>query len=690
PVVAGSRTHKPCDACKTRKVRCPIASQLLPTNYSSSRQRAPSPPDAKAVQDLSTSDGKIEPEATEKPSPKSPSYCIHELYVDRILAQNQKPRDSGGKALEDDMGSQQPHILLRQQTVVTVDTSPEPQSRRARREDLDRHQRPSAARRPDDDDDDDAQDGTARLGVPSWSQCAQLSVWAVYFERMHPMLPFLDRSSFESTISNPEFPSLLEHSKPWNCLYHAVLAIGSQFADGGTFEPGKGESWRLFSVSLGGFSDLLLLPDSVIILQALTAMSLYSLALCGLAVEPVIMSEASRRAQMMSSHNFTGPAAHAYQKAFWSMYAIEKITSFHIGRSSNFVDSDISCPIPVIPEAGIPGFNWLLYLVRLSRLLSRAYTSLFSVGVSGNSNSYYRDVIDQLRVELEAWRTSLPDKGFRPGGTVRAQTVLEPLARSLALVLHYLYYSLLLTLSRTTLVYLPPSGGPEVMAHEVTAKRSSNMKIILNGSRCILELTSMIEVEPYTNIWILAGIPVMALFVLFDIVIHDPRLPETASNLTLLDMAAGHFSRIEFASGGAVPGSLIGEFAKIARDYVHEIQHSEPRTTAAPRIPAVISTAAQAPAFELQDSQQTSQPEVMRIDFSNTMARHPVTSGTLQSGFADFSFNSNNGLGQVSPSAPMGTDVMGLFSYFLPDLDPMFYQGLTQDYDMLPNGGPVS
>lgn len=70
------------------------------------------------------------------------------------------------------------------------------------------------------------------------------------------------------------------------------------------------------------------------------------------------------------------------------------------------------------------------------------------------------------------------------------------------------------------------------------------------------------------------------------------------------------------------------------------------------------------------------------------MARHPVMPGPLQSGFVDFSFY--NGMDQVSPGAPMGTNVMGLFSYFLPDLDPMFYQGLTQDYDMLPSGGPVN
>ncbi|KAI8268228.1 hypothetical protein K4K56_004274 [Colletotrichum sp. SAR 10_98] len=405
----------------------------------------------------------------------------------------------------------------------------------------------------------------------------------MYFERVHPVFPFLDKALFEATVNGPNFLTLLERSKPWSCLYHTILALGSQYADGGTFEAGKGESWRLFSVALGGFSDLLLLPDSLTILQALTAMSVYGLGICGLAVEPVIMSEAARRAQIMSTNNFTGTAAVAYQKAFWILYTIEKITSFHFGRSSSFVDSDIFCPIPLVPEATVGDFNWFLHFIRFGRLLSRAYTSLFSVGVSGNSNSYYLDVISQLTDELEEWRSSLPDNGFKPDG-------LQPFA---------------------------------------------------------------------------------------DIV---------KNNLALLDMAAGHFSRIEYASGGTLPGSLIAEFAKIARDYVNEIQHGDIRISGLARS----STATQDLGTSLPrppSSRNNMKPMEMTLDLSNTMPgdAFTTTAMTMPSSFADFSFD--NGLDQVSPGALMGTDVMGIFSYFLPDLDPMFYQGLSAD-NATPGKGP--
>ena len=67
----------------------------------------------------------------------------------------------------------------------------------------------------------------------------------------------------------------------------------------------------------------------------------------------------------------------------------------------------------------------------------------------------------------------------------------------------------------------------------------------------------------------MAGIPVVALFILFDLVVTNPKHAGTATNLALLDMAGGHFSRIEYASAGLLPGSLLTQFSQIAREYVN-------------------------------------------------------------------------------------------------------------------------
>lgn len=62
--------------------------------------------------------------------------------------------------------------------------------------------------------------------------------------------------------------------------------------------------------------------------------------------------------------------------------------------------------------------------------------------------------------------------------------------------------------------------------------------------------------------------PLIALFILFDLVIHNPSHPETSGNLALLEVAAGHFSRLEYVSGGTLPSSILAEFAYLARNYV--------------------------------------------------------------------------------------------------------------------------
>ena len=64
--------------------------------------------------------------------------------------------------------------------------------------------------------------------------------------------------------------------------------------------------------------------------------------------------------------------------------------------------------------------------------------------------------------------------------------------------------------------------------------------------------------------------PLAALFILFDLVVHNPAHPETELNLSLLDMAAGYFSRFDYATNGAVPAALLSGFAHIANQFVKE------------------------------------------------------------------------------------------------------------------------
>lgn len=65
--------------------------------------------------------------------------------------------------------------------------------------------------------------------------------------------------------------------------------------------------------------------------------------------------------------------------------------------------------------------------------------------------------------------------------------------------------------------------------------------------------------------------PISALFVIFDFVIHNPAHSETERNLALLDQVAGYLTLLDIASGGALPCSIMSQFAGIAKQYVDKV-----------------------------------------------------------------------------------------------------------------------
>ncbi|OAA59859.1 fungal specific transcription factor domain containing protein [Niveomyces insectorum RCEF 264] len=479
-----------------------------------------------------------------------------------------------------------------------------------------------------------------------------------YFERAHPLYPFLDRAAFEararpiltgghSIAHPPRLARSLARSKAWASLYYAVLAIGCLHTEGGTlggelvlnnggggddgsstvaggdggnggaansFEPGKGSAWRLFSRALANLAELLILPDSLLTLQALTAMAVYGLGVACLSIERVILAEAARRAQSLaassgssggsstsSSSSSSSPCSSAtFRRTFWVLYSIEKVMSFHFGRSSAFVDSDIACPFPASIDDDDLGY--FLLCVRYARLLSRTYAALFSVGVAGPTTADRLAAVDELWAELEAWRRSIPDvRGLRPVGDGGAggngenvpsgvseetagprersrHAAPHPNERPIALGLGYLYHSLVLILARAKLHHVGVMATKTTAATTTATNTSAAAAAaaaaaedaIVAAARAILARTPDVDVAPYTPLWVLAVVPLTALLVLFDIIVHDPTRPDTGRHLALLDMGAGYFSRIEYASGSTLPGSLIAEFAHIARDYVRD------------------------------------------------------------------------------------------------------------------------
>ncbi|KAL1990980.1 hypothetical protein VTN49DRAFT_5484 [Thermomyces lanuginosus] len=461
-----------------------------------------------------------------------------------------------------------------------------------------------------------------------------------YFDQVHPLYPFLERKDFEEKAFSSQLPDYLAASPAFSALYHTVLALGCQYIEGGSFEPGKGKAWKLYQTSLGLFSDVLLPKEDLTNLQALIAMSIFALNLSCIQIEETLISEAARMAQTLGYNRAS--SREACNRAFWVIYTLEKTACFFGGGTSGLNDYDIGCPIPSIPEAVIGGTDWFLSSARFARLVSKAYETLFSVTALLKTPDEYYSAISQVYDDLERWRCSLP-KEVRPGEAFRPQYHTSSCSLLICLRSHFYYYGAVIALCRLT---LHVGAGTESPYVEEAKKR------LMYTARQIIENTRYIDAEPYTPIWMLGVIPLSALFILFDFVVHNPTHPETGTNLALLDVAAGYFSRLEYATGGSLPSSLLSDFSHIARQYVRDVQSSGRHDASTDSRSAAQVDSYNNASTELEPPPQASIPEPVPLSYTDPLF-YPTTD--LQSYTGDdvpVSFDITNLFGAVIPNFP--------------------------------------
>lgn len=138
----------------------------------------------------------------------------------------------------------------------------------------------------------------------------------------------------EAGISSLHIEQAFSDDPAFSALYHAVLALGCLHDGGGSFEAEKGQAWDLFSVSLSLLPGLAKSKNSMVALQAVTTAAIYSLGVSCLAIEQNVMTQAARMVQDLAPTFAKGNSAKSFRRIFWVLYALEKMSSFHFGRSS--------------------------------------------------------------------------------------------------------------------------------------------------------------------------------------------------------------------------------------------------------------------------------------------------------------------------------------------------------------------
>ncbi|PYI08733.1 hypothetical protein BO78DRAFT_405442 [Aspergillus sclerotiicarbonarius CBS 121057] len=390
------------------------------------------------------------------------------------------------------------------------------------------------------------------------SREATVQYIGAYFEHVHPLYPFLDRSDFENkAFDNPVAGHL--SNAPFSALYHTVLALGCLYVEGGSFDPGKGKAWKLFQHALGLFPEILLPPEALVNVQGIFAMNFSCIQ-----ISKTLTTEAARMVQCLGYSAAYSPVEDekACHRVFWVIYWQERVECFFCSRAPIIADYDIGCPVPETPAATIGDFDWLMNTARLGRLVSRMYERLFSVSAVRANITTRVAAMNTVSAELEQWKECLP-KHFQPSHPFRPSHFKKPYVLNMAIQLRLIYYSLSISICRLRI-------------HVTPNERDQGIKLqLMEAARMIISLSRYIDHEPHVPTWALGIVPISALFIIFEFIIHNPRHAETSLNLAYLDMAVGYFSRWEVESKGSLPFSYVSECAHIARQFVQDVQNRQ-------------------------------------------------------------------------------------------------------------------
>lgn len=180
----------------------------------------------------------------------------------------------------------------------------------------------------------------------------------------------------------------------------------------------------------------------------------------------------------------------------------------------------------------------------------------------------------ELDIQLREWKDSLP-LSMQPGTIINLSEIPEKLHVYNLIYLHYAYFGSLIAIHS---IFTYPWTG--MFGRSRTAGLLNQVKIsteiVAESSRNIILATKYIsDIYAFTPVWLAFYFPVLGLINLFVHVLKNPFLPTVQSDIALMDMVAGHFARLEFASSGQLAFSFGREISTLARLAVKNAQQKK-------------------------------------------------------------------------------------------------------------------
>ncbi|CAI7612375.1 unnamed protein product [Penicillium glandicola] len=184
-------------------------------------------------------------------------------------------------------------------------------------------------------------------------------------------------------------------------------------------------------------------------------------------------------------------------------------------------------------------------------------------------------MIQQLNAELQEWRDSLPSLLQPDAPTTRHGKRPPNINMYHVMYLRYAYFGSIMAIHS---IFTHPWNSALFGFGQTTALRnciSISSHVVVNAARSIILDTDTIHVDVSTPIWLAFYFPLVSAINILIYVLKYPALPTASSDVALLDIATGHFSRLELASPDvALP--FVREITRLARATVERVKKTAP------------------------------------------------------------------------------------------------------------------
>ncbi|KAL6245979.1 hypothetical protein RBB50_007132 [Rhinocladiella similis] len=422
--------------------------------------------------------------------------------------------------------------------------------------------RPSAERRPE----------------PSLDVALQFSR-AHFEEGTQASLGILQRRSFETRLRSFLSGSQIDDDPAWYALRNTVYASGCRIevSKRASFREAQQQSWAWFENALSVHSELLFCHTSLTGVQALALMAYVVESISCPILQYMLCANALRLAVTQGLHrhpiqswNLPEDEVSIRNCTFWALYCLDKDLAWRAGRPSTMEDDDITCQVP-------PSI-YFQALVRISRLSSIAYRKLASASALQSAPEEWVNNVVKMDNMLEELRHSLKDtlNLHFPLDLANIPTVLNSHE---AVSLQFLFYTLTWDIHSA----LAHPWCRDIFnldkSHEYRSQIDRSSKILAETSKTAILECRFVHCD--ANCSLVKGYytPLYAVINLFVSILQN--LASTSpSDLTLMDVGAGHFARLSFATESDFSVPLVKNLSLLANNALEAFRTQSSQSSA--------------------------------------------------------------------------------------------------------------